>query len=83
MNTFIIRNNPSFVRYIKRNWRYFINNKSKDGVKITIRKNSVFIHISIYYCVICNDLKYIQRNPILYNMEATKKSLNWLEKYGY
>lgn len=83
MNTFIIRDNPWFTRYVKQNWRYFLGKKPIEGVKITIRKDSVFIHISSYYCVICNDLKAMQRNPAKYNMEANKKSIQWLNKYSY
>lgn len=81
MYTFVVRENPSFVRYVKNNWRYFLNGNNTNKVKITIRKSSVFIHIQAYYCVICNDLQFIQRNPLLYNMEASTKSLNWLSKY--
>lgn len=81
MNTFVIRNNPQFVSYVKRAWEYFIKGRQKDGVKITIRKHSVFLHISAYYCVLCNDLKFIQKHPELYTLEASKRSLNWLSKY--
>jgi hypothetical protein len=78
MNTFIIRNNPSFVSYVKHNWKYFLKN-NKDDVKITIRKNSVFIHINAYYCVICNDLVGLQRNS---RLETNKKGLDWLKVYS-
>lgn len=77
MNKFIVRNNKSFTSYVKTQYGYFLRNKKED-IKITIRKNNVFIHISSYYCVICNDLKYLQRNNML---EADKKSINWLNKY--
>lgn len=79
-NTFIVRNNPRFVNYVRQSWRYFLRNNI-EGVKITIRKNSVFVHISQYYCVVCNDLVFMRRNPETYRMEASKKSLSWLSNY--
>lgn len=77
MATFIVRNDRFFVQYVRESYRYFFHTP-ETKVKITIRKNSVFIHISSYYCVICNDLKYLQRNG---RLEADKKSLEWLSKY--
>lgn len=77
MHTFIVRNDSSIVNYVRMNYRYFMRD-SIEGVKITIRKRNVFIHISQYYCVICNDLVYLMRNN---RLECNKKAKQWLEIY--
>lgn len=77
---FIIRNNPSFIHYIKRAWRYFLSDK-RTTVKIVIRKDNVFIHISQAYCVILNDLEWMFNNPNKYIIECSKKSLEWFKQY--
>ena len=77
MHTFVIRNNYSFANYAKYAYGYFLRN-DREGVKITIRKNNVFIHISHYYCVICNDLVHLMRN---HRLECNKKAKQWLEIY--
>lgn len=76
---FAVRNHPFFSHYVKRNWRYFLR-KETEGIKIVIRGEKVYIHISQYYCVVCNDLKYLQRNGYL--KAKNKKSQEWLAKYG-
>ena len=80
--TFIIRNNPSFVKYVKRVWHYFTSNK-REGCKITIRKSNVFIHIDKFYCVIFNDLKYIDNHPEKYKFEMNAKARELLALYNY
>lgn len=80
MHTFTIRNNKRFCIYAANAYKYFIKRKY-DGVKITIRKNDVFIHISEYYCVILNDLTYISRSES-HNLECSKKALKWLKEYN-
>lgn len=78
MHTFVIRNDRSIVNYVKYAYDYFLRN-DKEGVKITIRKRNVFIHISQYYCVICNDLVHLMRNN---RLECNKKAKQWLEIYN-
>lgn len=77
MAIFVVRNSIPFTRYVRQSWRYFLNNK-REGIKVIIRKGNTFIHISQYYCVICNDLKYLQQHN---RLEASKKSMEWLDKY--
>ena len=77
MAIFIVRNSIPFTRYVRQSWGYFLNNK-REGVNVIIRKGNTFIHISQYYCVICNDLKYLQQHNML---KASKKSMEWLDKY--
>lgn len=79
--TFIIRNNPKFIDYIRYAWRYFLHDKKMDGCSITIRKNDVFIHISKLYCVIFNDLCHIAANPDDYRLEMNNQARELLEKY--
>lgn len=78
--TFIIRNNPKFVNYVKSAWRFFLYNQI-DGCHITIRKNDVFIHITRLYCVIFNDLRHIQANPELYTLEMNRQAKELLKRY--
>ena len=78
MHTFVIRNDRNIVNYVKYTYGYFLRN-DKEGVKITIRKRNVFIHISQYYCVICNDLVHLMRNN---RLECNKKAKQWLEIYN-
>ena len=78
MAIFVVRNSVPFTQYVRRAWSYFISN-NKEGVKIIIRKGNTFIHIIQYYCVICNDLKHLQRHN---QLEANKKSLEWLKQYS-
>lgn len=81
MNKFVVRNNKSFVYYVRSNWRYFLSEK-RDGVKIVIRKNDVFIHINQAYSVILNDLAFIRTHELLFpRFEASKKALAWLSTY--
>ena len=81
MYKFVVRNNPSFVRYVRNNWRYFLSDK-RESVKIVIQKDNVYIHISQGYSVILNDLDFIRRNPLLFpHFEASKKALAWLNMY--
>jgi len=77
---FVIRNNIVFVRYAKCFWGYFLRHKT-DGIKIVIRKDNVFIHISQAYSIILNDLEFMIRNPEKYKVEASKSALNWLSIY--
>ena len=77
MHTFIVRNDSSIVNYVRMSYRYFMGNNI-EGVKITIRKRNVFIHISQYYCMICNDLVWLMRNN---RLECNKKARKWLEIY--
>lgn len=77
MNTFIVRNDKSFADYAYWAYRYFIH-KHYEGCRITIRKNNVFIHIDKYYCVICNDLRHLQRKG---KLECNNKAKEWLNKY--
>ena len=77
MTLFVVRNDLSFTRFVKHEWRYFLR-RDIEGVKIVIRKNNTFIHIDRYYCVICNYLKYLQKHD---RLEANKKSLEWLKQY--
>lgn len=79
--TFIIRDNPAFVRYVKDSWSYFLKNKI-EGCKITIRKPDVFIHIDHLYCVIFNDLVFIQRNPDHYHLEMNSEAKKLLARYS-
>ena len=78
MELFVIRNNWAFVDFVRSNLGYFLHDK-REGVKITIRKNDVFIHISQYYCVICNALLQMLKRK---ELEASKKSLAWLDVYA-
>ena len=80
---FVIRNNSRFVRYVQSSWRYFLHSEyAKAGVKIIIRKDNVFIHISQAFSVILNDLDFIRKNPEMYpHFEASKKALAWLNMY--
>ena len=81
MYKFVVRNNRSFVYYVRSNWRYFLSDK-RENVKIVIRKDNVFIHISQAYSVILNDLDFIRRQPLLFpRFEASKKALAWLNTY--
>lgn len=77
MTIFVVRNSMPFTQYVRRAWSYFTSN-NREGVKVIIRKGNTFIHISQYYCVICNDLKYLQQHN---RLEASKKSMEWLDKY--
>ena len=77
MAIFVVRNSIPFTRYVRQSWGYFLNNK-REGVKVIIRKGNTFIHISQYYCVICNDLLHLEKNN---RLEANKKSLEWLQGY--
>lgn len=77
MAIFVVRNSVPFTQYVRRAWSYFTSN-NKEGVKIIIRKGNTFIHINRYYCVICNDLLYLENNN---RLEANKKSLEWLQGY--
>ena len=77
MAIFVVRNSVPFTQYVRRAWSYFTPN-NKEGVKIIIRKGNTFVHINRYYCVICNDLLYLEKNN---NLEANKKSLEWLQGY--
>lgn len=79
MALFIVRNDLFFTRFVKHEWKYFLR-KDTEGVKIVIRKKDTFIHISQYYCVICNDLKHLQQHN---RLEASKKSMEWLDKYNH
>lgn len=79
MAIFVVRNSVPFTQYVRKAWSYFLNNKI-EGVKVIIRKGNTFIHISQYYCVICNDLKHLQHHN---RLEATKKSMEWLDKYSH
>lgn len=77
MAIFVVRNSMPFTQYVRRAWSYFTPN-NKEGVKIIIRKGNTFVHINRYYCVICNDLLYLEKNN---RLEANKKSLEWLQGY--
>lgn len=77
MAIFVVRNSVSFTQYVRRAWSYFTPN-NKEGVKIIIRKGNTFVHINRYYCVICNDLLYLEKNN---RLEANKKSFEWLQEY--
>lgn len=77
MAIFVIRNSVPFTQYVRRAWSYFTPN-NKEGVKIIIRKGNTFVHINRYYCIICNDLLYLEKNN---RLEANKKSLKWLQEY--
>lgn len=77
MAIFVVRNSVPFTQYVRRAWSYFTPN-NKEGVKIIIRKGNTFVHINRYYCIICNDLLYLERNN---RLEASKKSLEWLQGY--
>lgn len=77
MAIFVVRNSVPFTQYVRRAWSYFTPN-NKEGVKIIIRKGNTFVHINRYYCVICNDLLYLEKNN---RLEANKKSLEWLQGY--
>lgn len=81
MARFVIRNDYAFTNYVKhsQNWRYFLSNK-REGVKITIRKHNVFLHISQYYCVLCNDLASLLRSKYT-QVETDKKSYEWICGY--
>ena len=78
MNTFVVRNNPRLIYIIKDSWRYFLKGYV-EGVKITIRKNDVFIHLDCANCQILTDLVYMINNPSLYKVEFNKKALDWLK----
>lgn len=76
---FRIRDNKPIVNYVRENWRYFMHKNSPvEGVKIVIRKNNIYVHISKAYCVILNDLEYMYRKGIL---ECNKNALKWLKYY--
>lgn len=77
MAIFVVRNSVPFTQYVRRAWSYFTHN-NKEGVKVIIRKGNTFVHINRYYCVICNDLLYLEKNN---RLEANKKSLKWLQGY--
>lgn len=79
--TFIIRNNPRFVNYVKDSWHYFLRKDRATDCSITIRKSDVFIHTDSFYCVIFNDLKYISQNPKDYTLEMNKKARLMLQQY--
>lgn len=63
-------------RYVRNNYGYFMRNKNE--VKIVIGREFITIHIKEYYCVICNDLCFLNRRG---NLIAGTRSLNWLKKY--
>lgn len=65
--------------YVLHNYRYFMRDTTS-GVKITIGKQYITIHITEYYCVICNDLSWLYRNGKLI---VKQRSLDWLKKYGH
>lgn len=78
MHLFVVRNNPDFKYYIKRNWGYFLRKSRRlEDAKIVIRKDNVFIHISAHYTVICNDLNYLRSKG---QVEANKKAFEWLDE---
>ena len=65
--------------YVRTSYRYFRRNENaKKNVKIVIGKEYITIHIKVYYCVICNDLKILNRRGLLI---ASTRSLNWLKGY--
>lgn len=69
-----------FESYVRTNYRYFRHSESaKKNVKIVIGKEYITIHIKVYYSVICNDLKFLNRMGLL---KASTRSLNWLKDYG-
>lgn len=66
--------------YVRTSYRYFRRDENaKKNVKIVIGKEYITIHIKVYYCVICNDLKFLNRRGLLI---ASTRSLNWLKGYG-
>ena len=66
--------------YMRVSYGYFWRNESaKKNVKIVIGKEYITIHIKVYYCIICNDLKFLNRRGLLI---ASTRSLNWLKGYG-
>ena len=66
--------------YIRSSYSYFRRNKSTEKeVKIVMGRENITIHIKTYYCVICNDLKFLNSRGLLI---ASTRSLNWLKKYG-
>ena len=87
MATFKINKNQArkelltdFEGYVRISYRYFRRNESaKKNVKIVIGKEYITIHIKVYYCVICNDLNFLNRMGLL---KASTRSLNWLKGYG-
>ena len=79
MYTFVVREEPFFTMYVKRNWSYFTSN-DVEGVKITIRKDTVWLHIDRRYCVLCNDLITLLTQKY-YCVECNKKALAWIAEY--
>lgn len=66
--------------YIRDSYSYFRNNKrTEKEVKIVMGREYITIHIKTYYCVICNDLKFLNNQGLLI---ASTRSLNWLKNYG-
>lgn len=69
----------NFENYVRDHYRYFRHNENaKKSVKIVIGKEYITIHIKEYYCVICNDLKFLNKRGLL---TASTRSLNWLKNY--
>lgn len=67
--------------HIRSTWRFFLKNpRTKEDVKIVIGKEFITVHIKAYYCIICNDLTYLYK---INKLIASKRSLNWLQKYIY
>ena len=65
--------------YMRVSYRYFRHDENaKKNVKIVIGKEYITIHIKVYYCIICNDLKFLNRKGLLI---ASTRSLNWLKGY--
>lgn len=65
--------------YIRDSYSYFRNNKrTEKEVKIVMGREYITIHIKTYYCVICNDLKFLNNQGLLI---ASNRSLKWLKNY--
>lgn len=68
-----------FEDYICSSYEYYKNHKFPENeVKVVIEKEYITIHITIYYYIICNDLKFLNNQGLI---TASKRSLNWLKKY--
>lgn len=75
MLKFIIEDRSAAVFYRSCRTSFLLGHHT--GVKISVRKDRVYIHIETPYCVIINDIRWAVYNG---KIRASKKALKWLER---
>lgn len=68
-----------FEDYIRSSYEYYKNHKFPEKeVKVVMEREYITIHITVYYYIICNDLKFLNNQGLLI---ASNRSLKWLKSY--